>query len=279
MMCKIFRIKMTYTRWPLKTSLLLIFLLACGLLQAQEMPERRWGVELHYGLGVPVGGYSRVVPEQAIGSHEPFFEPYFAGFNKKGNSAAQPGQFISFVVAYRPGRSFRLNLKLTGSQNKVNTQPVSEYMTRFYNELLDINYLIYRVNQESYKAGLALIGVGYFKKYDKWTIALTPGIGVGILRFPDYNLALTNYEVDPPRSFTFYHRGNTPVSTSPALSVGGAVTYSISPWLSIGLNLEYNHANFDYTYELGAVGLDTNIITDTVSYRVLQVGLTAGFWF
>ncbi len=230
---------------------------------SQEVTPSNWDISFSYGSSIPIGAFHKIVPEKSITYSSPNTY-YVNGFDKNGNSAATVGQFASLNVTYHFNEHWFLNLEGYGSRNSVNIQPVLDYI----NQIFIIDYT--SASNDDYSVSAILIGIGYRFNHKKFNFDFKSSLGSARMASPDYafeSYVPSIYEVQEP------------VSTSFAFGIGGSIAYRVLKKFYIGLNSEFNSANFDYEVKRVQPGSNPLSKTDRVTYRVLKVGLTIGARF
>ena len=222
----------------------------CTFSTAQQEKIPRWAVAVTYGLAVPIGSFSKVAPEKSI-------TPNSFGFDKEDNSAAINGQFISLDFIYHLRRHWIATLNAYHSVNSVNTKPILDYINNIYDpDFSSIHNSDYRVNSLA-------IGLGYKIYSKKLNFTLTPLLGVAKISPPDYNFQFLS---------TQYSFAASDLTNSLMFGVNCNINYQINSKFYIGLKVDFNSANFDYTVPQRIAGSNPSNESDKVSYRLLKTG-------
>ncbi len=237
-----------------------ILLLTCILFSictysiAQQEKIPRWAIAFTYGLAVPIGSFSKVAPEKSITTNS-------FGFDKEGNSAAINGQFISLDFIYHLSHHWIATLNAHHSINSVNTKPVLDYINNIYDP--DFS----SIHNSDYRVTSLAIGPGYKFYFKKLSFTLTPLIGIAKISPPDYNFEFLT---------TQYSFAVSDLTGSIMLGVNCNINYQINSKFYIGLKVDFNSANFDYTVPQRIAGSNPSTKSDKISYRLLKTGLTFG---
>jgi hypothetical protein len=257
----------------MKANLIVVFLfcVSSSIILPAQTPIKKWDVSLAYGFGLPVSNFKKIAPEKSIYYFTTF--PDINGFDKDGNSAAKNGTFGSFLINYQVYHSWGVQLRIGYTNNTVRTQPVVNYV----NDVMGNMYgFIFSVSNNDYTVSYASIGVGYTFHFDKVRFSMYPSLGIGLLASPDYVLL---DKTDPERLIPFSYEADQKYVESPLFGLAAAILYDLSPRIYAGCEVDYAYSNFDYSLTRKAPGFDRIYKSDRVTYRIVQLGIRAGFRF
>lgn len=259
----------------MKLFIVCLLLLLANSLKAQEQESPRWQVFLSGGWALPVGAYQKIAPEKGavpVGGHQ--------GFDKKGNSYAEPGYAAGIAVQYWLRSHWQVTANLGYSINTINSKVMSTYLEEFFNRDFDPGspdglYKSYRVDHHNYQVMYFLAGAAYGINLGCWQILINPQLGLANMDYPDYSIVFLW-----ANDIAFQHRGETPSIQTLMWGSSLQASYQLSKRLGAGINLTYLSANFPYDISLiargGALPLEKS---DVVTYRQVQLGFQLGYRF
>jgi hypothetical protein len=259
----------------MKLFIVCLLLLLVNSLKAQAQQSPRWQVSLSGGWALPVGVYKKIAPEKGavpVGGHQ--------GFDKKGNSYAEPGYAAGIAVQYWLRSHWQVTANLGYSINTINSEVMSTYLEEFFNRDFDPGspdglYKSYRVDHEDYQVMYFLTGVAYTMNLGRWQFSANPQLGIATMSYPEYKIIFLWAD-----DVIFQHRGETPSIQTLMWGSSVQLSYQLSKSFSAGLDVAYLSANFPYDISLiargGALPLEKS---DVVTYRQVQLGFQLGYRF
>ena len=230
--------------------------------------QQKFGIFLGGGLSLPIESYGK---QDASNAAIYANSTQVKGFAKEKCGFAKTGFNYNLEIKYKLSSSLKL-LLITGTySNSVETQGMSDYITHISPQI---------VEEESYRYLYILPGIGYYYSLNKFNLSLNLFLGYSITRFPYYKFIFIPFYGNPPMMFA--HNGPRPNLEAFTLGTSLSTTYNISKRFSIGIDLIYQRANFNYTVspELIPGGGGANLtFSDILKLRVINTGLKIGYSF
>lgn len=254
----------------MKNQLLLQLVLAT--LSMATYGQEQWQIKVDGGYSLPMSKYGKVDVSQTISIVDGY--PLAEYFDKDDHGAAESGSYYTVWVTRRfPNNKLIASAGFGQVSNPVNTTDISNYYTDF---LDDIFYYVFE--QDDYKVTYGFVSAGYHHQISKLSLAIEPLIGYSSMRYPDYKMTVYLDATDEFR-FDVTHRG--PKEDIGALMIGiqSGIDFKLIERLLIGVSIRYLSANYDYTIEPKATGIDSRVRHDTVNFRVFNVGFSLGILF
>ena len=250
----------------MKTQLLYILLMAIPI---ASHGQQQWQIKVDGGYSVPLSKYGKVDVSQTISIVDGY--PLHEYFDKEGHAAAEAGSYYTVLV-----KRLFANSRLVASAgfgkgyNPVNTTEISSYYTDYFD-----NDFYFVFEQDDYEVTYGFLSAGYYHKISKVSLTVEPLIGYSSMRYPDYKMSFYLKATEELRLETI-HLGPTEDIGAIMVGVQSAVDFTLLNRLLIGISMRYRSANYDYTIEPKAAGIDSRKRDDTVNYRVFNVGISLG---
>ena len=261
------------------------FFLNVATATSQNLKISRWEVNLIGGISNVLGDFRRIDKEKVIAYDKLNGRPYENGFPRAGNSAAKNGYYVGLEGKYYLTQKINLSLRLTRSNNKVNTQTATDYLNTILPEgnsdIANPAYYYYYLSANDYDVSCLTFGIQYSKTVRKVRIELGPFIGFSTLAFPGYSNNVDVLLVNTGNTLTLSNSDLTdqPSSNSPVFGSDLSICLDIGRYLFIGADFRYSYADFFYSTTLGRAGINPATYSDEISYRVLNIGIKSGFRF
>ena len=255
---------------PFFYILIIVTIFIGDMVLGQQKGISKLDISIIGGLSLPIGSY---------GENDPSKSAIYAnasqvkGFAKEMCGFAKTGYNYNLEIGYKVFPHFKI-LLITGSYlNPVETKNMSDFMTViFHGEI--------RVEEESYKYFYFNPGIGYYQSLNRFEFGLNLFMGYSLTSFPYYKFVFASSTTNPPDMFA--HDGPRPNLN--ALSIGTSIsaTYSLSNRFKIGIDANYQRADFKYTMSPrlipGGGGADLTF-SDILKCRVINLGLKFGYVF
>lgn len=251
----------------MKTPLLLHFILVT--LSIGSFGQQQWQIKVDGGYSLPLSRYGKVDVSETISIVDGY--PLAEYFDKDDHGAAKTGNY--YTVLFKrlfPNNKLIASAGFGQGSNPVNTTDISNYYTDF---LDDIFYYVFE--QDDYELTYGFVSAGYHHQISKFSFTIEPLIGYSSMRYPDYKMTVYLDATDEFR-FNVTHRGPTKDMAALMIGAQSAIDFTLLNRLLLGVSLRYLSANFDYTIEPKATGIDSRKRNDTVNYRVFNIGLSLG---
>lgn len=251
----------------MKTMLLIQLVLA--MFSIPSYGQQQWQLKIEGGYSLPLSKYSKVDVSKTISNVDGNLLAEY--FDKEGHGAAETGSYYAVnVKRLFSNKKFIMSVGFGQGSNTVNTSEISNYYTDFTN---DIFYYVFE--QNDYEVTYAFLSAGYHHNISKLSLTIEPLIGYSSMRYPNYKLTVYLDATDEFR-FDATHRGPTEGIGALMIGIQSAIDFRLIQRLLLGVNLRYLSANYDYTIEPKATGIDSRKRNDTVNYRVFNIGLSLG---
>jgi len=233
--------------------------------------EQKWQVEATYYLNYPSGSFGTLNPSGSVVYPSPGV-PQLNGFDKKGHAAADQGVGIEFILSRSLIKNFSIGLAAGMTSSPVQVAPLNDYLDQVF------GYGVVRTSQGNYLTYSLAPGLSYGIQRKRWTITIAAFVGASLLRFPEYDMALSN---NGPGDTIVKHEGNKPDSYSLWLSSHVSIRKMLTNRLSLSVTVGYSSANFPYQVALRMVpgGSTTTVRADEVTFRIIKVGIGIGYRF
>jgi long-subunit fatty acid transport protein len=262
----------------MKLFIVCLLLLLANSLKAQAQQNPRWQVSLSGGWALPVGVYKKIAPEKGVMGENNNIN----GFDKEGNSYADPGYAFNAGIYYQLQDKWHLTATVGRSFNNINAEVMDQFWNEIYNEGFSPDnpppwgYREYQIDQQPYRVTYFLPGIAYVLNWERWQLSANPQVGVAGMLYPNYSIAFL-WSTDS----ALRHEGETP--SIQTLMWGGALqmSYQISNRISTGIMANYLSADFPYEIGLRLVPGGSGVLekSDIVTYRQVQLGFQLGYRF
>lgn len=230
--------------------------------------KSKWDISVSYGLALPVGDFKQTAPAKnmEVIPSSPSGQIYYSvyGIAKDGNSYATNGQFGALDLNYRIGSHWLVALAVHHSRNSVDAHSFYNYA----NTLLIAKVAM--ISNNDYNVTAWSVGFGYRFNHKRLQLKLTPVIGQANISSPDYIFEWYTY----PFFFDV-----TKLSNSLLLGLHGNIGYNFGSRVYTSVKVDFDAANFDYTVKVHSPGINFRFQDDTITYRLLKIGLALGIQF
>lgn len=254
----------------MKTQLLLQFVLAA--LSITSYSQQNWQIKVDGGYSIPVSKYGKVDVSETISIVDGY--PLAEYFDKEGHGAAETGSYYTVnIKRLFPNKKLIASIGFGQGSNPVSTTEISNYYTDYLN---DGAYFVFE--QDDYKVTYGFLSAGYHHKVSFLSLTVEPLIGYSSLLYPNYKMTVYTEVTDEFR-FDVTHRGPTEDIGALMIGIQSAIDFTLLKGLLLGVSMRYLSANYDYTIEPKAHGIDSRERNDTVNYRVFNIGISLGVLF
>lgn len=241
-------------------SIMFVFILSLISVHAmaQQGRNRKWDISFSLGQAVPVGTFSKVIPEKTIVGESS--KPYFFSFYKEGNGAAKKGGFRSLELSYRLNKHWLVSLIANRSRNSVNTEPIKDYL----NSVIDPDFSA--VTNNDYLVNSLAVGLGYQFQVKKFGFRIIPILGDAAISSPEYSFtSKEKYYFDVPIK-----------QNAILLGFNSSISYEFGSMFNIGLKTGYHSADFNYAVRKLAPGSKALLYNDVINFRQIETGIVLG---
>lgn len=253
----------------MKTLSLYTFLI---VLSIASYGQQQWQLKVDGGYSFPVSMYGKVDVSQTISTVDGY--PLAEYFDKEGHCAAETGSYYTVTIKrHFPNNKLIASAGFGQGFNPVNTSEISKYYTDFLN---DVFYYVFE--QDDYEVTYGYLSVGYHHNISNLSFTVEPLIGYSSMCYPDYKMTVY---LDATDEFRFDVIPTGPTEDIGALMIGiqSAIDLTLLNRVLVGITMRYLSANYNYTIEPKAAGIDSRKRDDTVNYRVFNVGVSLGILF
>lgn|SRR5690606_30385876 len=231
--------------------------------------QQHWQIKFDAGYSAPVSKYGKVDVSKTISIVDGSSLAEY--FDKKDHGAAETGSYYAVTIK----RLLQNNKVIVSAgfgkgSNSVNTTEISKYYTDFHHEGF---YFVFE--QDDYEVTYGFLSAGYRHNISKFSFTVEPLVGYSSMRYPNYKMSLYLKATDEFRVETI-HRGPTEDIGALIVGVQSAIDLTLFRRLLLGVSMRYLSANYDYTIEPKAPGVDSRERNDTVNYRVFDIGISVG---
>lgn len=273
-----FYIFMSAIRIGAKASALLLVLFANYNGLTAQSTERalpdRLSVSLAIGASLPVGDFrtSNPTASTVLDPSRPVASPALFGIQRNSGAYATTGINIAARAAYQLLSPIFLTVGGSYNINGSDATKLDSYLGQLQPSVgHETTFETYRV--VTVTAGLA-VGIQLPR-----SMRLRGGASIGPawMRFPDYDVQFTFRPGNPPRDWS-----NSLESPAKIRNVSRAahlcIDMPVYRQISMGLNLGYQRADFDYRVLMRSLGQSSQAeVDDTIQWRVFNIGLTVRY--